>query len=145
MKKETETANKPSGIVFGSLNLIYSSFVTNSEFKGNLDIPTPKILYRYRIENGDQSKLLLCQLELSLFENLRKKWPFKFRAIYQASFKTVGDNQSLPIEQFAEHQAPAFVMPYIRELLSNLSNRSIYPVLNLPPVNLLNVMQTEPL
>jgi len=41
----------------------------------------------------------------------------------------------MSLSEFAENQAPAHLVPYVRELISNITARSCLPLLNIGPIN----------
>lgn len=54
-----------------------------------------------------------------------------------------GENLSLPLESFANINAPAIIFPYIREHLSNVSMKAgIQPIL-LPPINFVQLAKDK--
>ncbi|HET7586444.1 MAG TPA: protein-export chaperone SecB [Gemmatimonadaceae bacterium] len=50
---------------------------------------------------------------------------------------------NLSLTDFANHQAPALVMPFVRELIANITARSRVGPILLPPINILALAQRE--
>ena len=48
----------------------------------------------------------------------------------------------MTLREFGEHHAPGLLFPYVRELISNLSARTVLPHLNLAPVNVFAWVKT---
>ena len=67
--------------------------------------------------------------------------PFTFKFTFVSVFR--GDGEGSPtLEEFAEANAPAYVVPYARELVANITARlGIIPPLILPPINVLQLVQ----
>lgn len=59
---------------------------------------------------------------------------FKFTCEFLARYQRVGEG-GLPWDQFSPAMALAHVVPYLREFVSNTTNRLPVPVLMLPPIN----------
>jgi preprotein translocase subunit SecB len=56
-------------------------------------------------------------------------------------FRKIGDGQP-SLQEFAKANAPAYVMPYARELIANITSRSgILPTLVIPPINIFSLIE----
>ena len=67
--------------------------------------------------------------------------PFVFKFTYESSFRSDGVG-SPTLEQFAEANAPAYVIPYARELIANVTARlGVIPTLVLPPINVFRLIE----
>lgn len=66
--------------------------------------------------------------------------PEKVQVSVNAVFRVVGDIQTVPIAQFAHGHAPALVFPYIRQVVDELTSRSPYGRVLLPPTNIVALM-----
>ncbi|MEO7455337.1 MAG: protein-export chaperone SecB [Gemmatimonadaceae bacterium] len=66
--------------------------------------------------------------------------PEKVQVSVNAVFRVVGDVQTVPIEQFAHGHAPALIFPYIRQVVDELTSRSPYGRVLLPPTNIVALM-----
>jgi len=66
--------------------------------------------------------------------------PEKLQVSANAIFRVVGDNQTVPIATFAHGHAPALLFPYIRQVVDELTSRSPYGRLLLPPMNIIALM-----
>jgi preprotein translocase subunit SecB len=130
-----ETQN--TGIYFLGIELIDLEYTTNPQFTGELTMPELKINYDYKIEEPTETeskRILFSIMSFSLFKKA-ENWPFRMTFTLQAVYKA-DVNSPFPLETFSELQAPANMLPYARELISNITSRGIFPTLNLPPVNL---------
>lgn len=87
-----------------------------------------------KIEDGeDGGKRLFITLRADPMSHLAEK-PFEMRIVLVGVFEAVRDS-NLPLEEFAEKQAPALLVPYLREVIANITSRSTCPALVLPPLN----------
>jgi preprotein translocase subunit SecB len=67
--------------------------------------------------------------------------PFTFKFTFISFFKSEGEGQPT-LKEFAEVNATAYVIPYARELISNITSRlGIVPTLVLPPINVFKLVQ----
>lgn len=66
--------------------------------------------------------------------------PEKIQVSVSAVFRVVGDVQTVPIAQFAHGHAPALIFPYIRQVVDELTARSPYGRVLLPPTNIVALM-----
>ncbi len=57
-------------------------------------------------------------------------------------FRVVGDAQTVPVQVFAYAHGPALLFPYIRQVVDDLTSRSPYGRLLLPPTNVAALMTT---
>lgn len=55
-------------------------------------------------------------------------------------FKRIGVPDALPLQTFVTLNAPNILMPYVREAVAGLTVRGSLGVLNMAPVNIINVM-----
>lgn len=93
---------------------------------------------------SEDKKSLEVILTTDLFGRLDpgSKPPIDFRFVLHAHFES-GSEPNLPLEEFAGKQAPAHLMPYVRELVSNITSRSALPTLNLGPVNIVALIEAN--
>lgn len=66
--------------------------------------------------------------------------PEKVQVSVNAVFRVVGEVQTVPVAQFAHGHAPALVFPYIRQVVDELTSRSPYGRVLLPPTNIVALM-----
>ena len=96
--------------------------VTPEEFKYNLNF-----LDTYKIEG----KTLICTLAIQLYD--------KFQLELTGIFETIEGEENLDLKQFAKINAPALLMPFAREVISNITSRTPLPYLLLPPINIIAI------
>jgi preprotein translocase subunit SecB len=56
-------------------------------------------------------------------------------------FRPVGEAQTVSFQRFVFDHAPSILMPYAREAISSLTGRGINGSLNLPPINVVALME----
>ncbi|MEE8551492.1 MAG: protein-export chaperone SecB [Gemmatimonadota bacterium] len=59
----------------------------------------------------------------------------KIEAVVVGNFEIMGDVQSVDLRRFVELNAPALIMPYLRQALTSLSDQGPFGAFYLPPVN----------
>ncbi|MCD4652440.1 protein-export chaperone SecB [bacterium] len=126
------------GIYFQEISLLDMSYKTNSNFNFNKELEMPNIQMVYSCEilkptDKKRNRTLVSIMDFHLFKGVRN-WPFKLSLKFKAVFHADLDS-AYPLENFAELQAPAYIVPYARELISNVTSRGVYPTLNIPPIN----------
>jgi len=58
-------------------------------------------------------------------------------------FRAEGERQEVPLDSFVRFHAPAILMPFARETLSNMTARGFYETLLLPPLNVQTLMERQ--
>jgi len=91
-------------------------------------------------EIREEGKLLVLVARFDLAQKLEKP-PFKFNFIFQGQF--LGEGEGSPtLEEFGKIHAPAYIVPYARELVANITSRvSVLPTLVLPPINVYKLIE----
>lgn len=62
--------------------------------------------------------------------------PMKIIVAVAGYFSLKDDHSTSVLEEFAEIQAPALLFPFMREVVANLTMRTDFPPLLLPPANI---------
>ena len=71
------------------------------------------------------------------------KAPFRFKFSIQAQYRSEGEGKPT-LEEFSKYNAPAYVVPYARELIANITSRiSIIPTLVIPPINIFELIEAQ--
>ena len=86
-------------------------------------------------EEGD---FLIQHVTFNLGHEIEKP-PFKFEFVFTAYFRAEGEG-SPSLEEFSQVHAPAYIVPYARELIANMTSRSKIPTLIIPPVNVFTLI-----
>src|SRR3989304_9193648 len=116
--------NKQPGIRFVTVLLTKLNFelphIKPSEFKYDFNIKDT-----YKIEGTK----LFCILDISLYD--------KFNLELTGIFEAIEGEENLSLEKFAKVNAPTLLIPYAREVISDITSRTPLPYLLLPPINVL--------
>lgn len=104
--------------------------------KLNYELPQVKPNdFEYNLNFSDTFKIkrktLICTLAIQLYD--------KFQLELTGIFKTIKGEENLDLEQFAKVNAPALLMPFAREIISNITSRTPLPHLLLPPINIIAI------
>ena len=131
--------NEHPGIVFEGVHL------QSLHFKVSEEIDFEKLPYQVdfevrRVLDPDKTILHLI-LEVDLAKGVENP-PMEFRFTMVGTFRTI-KKRNLDLEEFAEIQAPSLLMPYVRELISNITSRSLLPPLIIPPLNILAMIKRK--
>ena len=94
--------------------------VKPDEFKYNF-----KFLDSFKIEG----KKLIFILTIRLYD--------KFEVELTGIFEAIEAEENLDLEEFAKTNAPALLMPFAREIISNITSRTPLPHLLMPPINII--------
>lgn len=86
-----------------------------------------------------KSKMLVCSLTAELFKNAKKdkSAPFYLRATIEGHFES---DESTALKNFASVNAPAHLLPFMRELIANTTMRASVPPLFIPPLNIKSIV-----
>jgi len=68
---------------------------------------------------------------------------FNLEVSVSARFQPDESSANMPLSEFLKSQAPALVMPFVRELVANITFRSRRGLVLLPPINVLALVQRE--
>lgn len=79
----------------------------------------------YKIEG----KILISTLTIQLYD--------RFEIELTGIFETIEGQENMGLEEFAKVNAPAHLMPFAREVISDITSRTPLPHLLLPPINVL--------
>lgn len=80
-------------------------------------------------------RLLKLSLDVCVFKEAENP-PLRVSVIATGYFSVKKDEDFKTLEEFSDVQAPALVFPFIRETIANLTMRTDYPPLLLPPTNI---------
>src|SRR4030066_1745065 len=72
-------------------------------------------------------KTLICTLDIRLYE--------RFQLELTGIFEAIEGQENMGLEEFAKINAPALLIPFAREIISNITSRTPLPYLLLPPIN----------
>jgi len=124
---------KQPGISFLGVDLIKLEF--------DFSPPRPeKLQYGLSFDNeasfSKDGRQLTYIMRVDLFGTMPedRKPGIKFKAALVGKFESVGEG-NMPLAEYAKYNAPGLMIPYVRELIANVTTRSPLPTLNLGPIN----------
>ena len=130
---------KNPGIVIEHVSLMEADMKINNDF----DLDDEKNQFQFNLQltgfqrvvpPEDESRLLVvCSFDVMHKVDCP---PFYFTCTFCAQYATVQQEKNMAWDEFSDVMAMAHVIPYIREFVSNMTNRMPgVPPLMLPPVN----------
>ncbi|MHB1679963.1 MAG: protein-export chaperone SecB [bacterium] len=132
MKKNEQQGISFDKIIFEKINVeINPEFKLEDVGKG-LDVD---ISLNANVNIDKSRKLLVLELETTIFKNTENR-PFNI-FIKAIGFFSVKDEADVPIlEEFSKINAPDLMFPFVRETIADLTLKTGYPPLLLPPINI---------
>jgi len=87
-----------------------------------------------------EDNLLMQVVTFDLMHEIKKP-AFKLRFSFISQFRSEGEGEPT-LKEFAKFNAPAYVVPYARELVSNVTSRAgVIPTLVIPPINVFALLK----
>ena len=129
-----DTGSQP-GIKFLGVDLLDLRFAIEGEIPETIPCG---LRLKVASELSEDSKILDILVNTDLFGALEEedRPPITFEFTLHGRFEAT-EQTSITMQDFAGHNAPANLVPYARELIANITSRSILPTLNLGPVNVI--------
>ncbi len=130
---------KQPGISFDSIILAKEKFWRNPSLPKELNI---NIDFNVKRSTENEKGIIELDTLLSL-QDSEKVEHVKLELKYIGLFSIIESEKNMELEHFLEHNAPAFLVPYIREQISSITSKAgILPVI-LPPLNILAIIQDK--
>ncbi|MCB5260067.1 MAG: protein-export chaperone SecB [Candidatus Cloacimonetes bacterium] len=98
--------------------------------------------YGYRILD-DGCGIAELTLSVKGINKESKEDIFDSEITYIGMFSYIEGSENMSMEDFLANNAPALLMPYIRESLSSLSAKAGLPVVYLPPINIVALLNQQ--
>jgi len=104
--------------------------------KLNFDLPQIKPEeFKYDFNFFDtfkiEDKRLIYTMSIHLYDG--------FQLELTGIFEAIKGEENLDLEEFVKISAPALLMPFAREIISNITSRTPLPHLLLPPINIIAI------
>lgn len=130
---------KQPGISFDSIVLAKEKFWRNPSLPKELNI---NLDFKVKRSIDDKKGIIELDTFLSL-QDSEKVEHVKLELKYIGLFSIIESEKNMELEHFLEHNAPAFLVPYIREHISSITSKAgILPVI-LPPINILAIIKDK--
>ncbi len=129
-----DAKNQP-GIRFLGIDLLQLEFAMTGQIPKRIPAAW---LFSVTSQFSEDKKTLDLFVKTDMFGNLpdAEKPPIVLNFLFHARYE-VTEGENLSLEEFSRHNAPAYVIPYVRELVANITSRSVLPTLNLAPINII--------
>ena len=128
--------NKQPGISFNTI------FLKELQFHRELALNSNQlnIDFNATVNFTDDKKQLFYELACNVSD---KNHVLSFHCVMVGVFSVIEGAQNMELEKFAEYNAPALIMPYIRELVTTTTVRAgLNPVI-FPPINIHAVIKDK--
>jgi len=129
--------SKQPGINFENIILKDMHFERKPNF-----IEKPEIDVQFTAASATNEEKTFMNLEITT-KLTDKKESFALDFTLVGSFSIMQNDANMPLEQFAQTNAPALMIPYIRETISNITMRSGLKPVIIPPINVASMVQVN--
>lgn len=128
---------KQPGINFNNIIL---KEVTFKRSPGIIEKPELDISFNVISAISEDNKSLNLEVVTILKE---KKGLFSLEFSLIGNFSVIGNSENMSLEEFSKTNAPALMMPYIRETISNITLRSGLKPIIIPPINIISMVNKK--
>ncbi len=102
--------------------------------------PEIKVYFSSNATINEEKKKLALELSADVKETKNESFSLKCTMI--GFFSVLEGQENLTLEEFSKVNAPALILPYLREVIANMTLRSgINPII-LPPINIKSIIDT---
>ena len=122
--------SKPPGIVFERVEL-FECNIGKLNKKNELQYCL-KLVRLERVLSDDKKRLVVL-FSFDLTSGIENP-PFEFNCSFLAHYSQ-DDDANMTWDEFADPIALSHIVPYLREFISNMTNRMPIPILMIPPIN----------
>ena len=123
------------GILFKGVQLLDIAFKVRGEVPKPIPLgPKFNMEARFSEDGTKLDPVLSVDMFGNVAEEQRPDIDLAFTLI--GGFERVEEG-NVSLREFAEYNAPAYLIPYLRELLANITTRSPLPLLNIGPINII--------
>lgn len=129
---------KAPGIRFLNVILKDINFSRKPKIENEYEI---NINFKSNTQLSDDKKNLIFEINTSL--NDLKSNAFNLSFTMVGFFDIDKDNENMPLENFANNNAPALMIPYIREVIHNITLRSGLKPIIIPPLNIISITKRD--
>ncbi|NQV18821.1 MAG: protein-export chaperone SecB [Armatimonadetes bacterium] len=130
---------KQPGISFDSIILAKEKFWRNPSLPKELNINLD-----FKVKRSIENEKGIIELDTFLsLQDSEKVKHVKLELKYVGLFSIIESEKNMELEHFLENNAPALLVPYIREQISSITSKAgILPVI-LPPLNILAIIKEK--
>ena len=108
-------------------------------------LPTTDHVFQIKIERRQIEGATVGEAVLHFFMKPKEgvESSFYFEADVAGRFETSGDDANMQLETFLKINGPAQLVPFLREIVANITFRSRHGVVLLPAINVIALVQRE--
>jgi preprotein translocase subunit SecB len=122
-----------------SVEGIYLSSMEYSLNLENVENLTYELHVRCKSNFFDDGRLIQV-LDFDVTHGIKNP-PFNLKFSFTASYRSDGEGEPTLMD-FSHVNAPAYIVPYARELIANITSRAgVIPTLVIPPINILQLIE----
>lgn len=129
---------KESNFQFANPFLTKLKFDVNDSFlsqkKADNDLFEMEHNFNTEIKRSKKENKAYVELSLTINED-NKKAPFSLRISVASNFMWSDNMDEEMIDSMLKYNAPALLLGYMRPIVANVTNASVFPVYNLPFMN----------
>ena len=130
---------KQPGISFDSIILAKEKFWRNPSLPKELNI---NLDFNVKRSIDDKKGIIELDTFLSL-QDSEKVQHVKLELKYIGLFSIIESEKNMEFKHFLEHNAPALLIPYIREQISSITSKAgLLPII-IPPLNILAMLKDK--
>lgn len=130
---------KQPGISFDSIILAKEKFWRNPSLPKELNI---NLDFNVKRSIDDKKGIIELDTFLSL-QDSEKVQHVKLELKYIGLFSIIESEKNMELKHFLEHNAPALLIPYIREQISSITSKAgILPII-IPPLNIIAMLKDK--
>ena len=113
-------------------------------FLGKLDFELPKVkpehfkyepVFDYNYTMNKKKKKLIATLSIRLYDG--------FSLDVVGTFSTIKGKENMLLEKFGRTNVPALLIPYAREIITDITAKSPLPTLIIPPINVIALLKKK--
>lgn len=129
---------KQPGISFDNIILGELSFVRNPTTSGKSGL---NIEFENTASFSEDKKKLMFKLSASVNEKEAdgSKSTFNLKCQMIGFFSIIDGMQNMSLDEFSKVNAPALMIPYVREIIANITMRSGLKPIILKPINMVSI------
>lgn len=128
--------SKQPGINFNTVFLKEINFTRKTEVNSN----QLNIDFNFNTSISEDKKQLVCELSCDVSD---KNEVFALHCSMIGIFSTMEGSENMELESFAKYNAPAIIMPYIRELVTTTTIRAGLNPITFPPINIISFLKDK--
>ncbi|WP_372997002.1 protein-export chaperone SecB [Lutispora sp.] len=132
--------NKQPGIKVNGIILVSEKFSREPDISSDLKTTVDFDINLNKIENTDKFNVILTTSVKGMSE---EKEVFNLECTFVGLFNYINGEENMEMDDFAKHNAPAIMFPYIREHISSITQKSGIKPIYLAPINVVALLSEK--